>query len=64
MAMDTEAYMDAMAQALALPLAPEHRPGVQRYLALVAALAPRVMDFALDAHDEGANLFVPVEPPQ
>jgi hypothetical protein len=58
-----EAYVDATAAALGLPIAPEHRPGVVRYMALVAGLAPRVMDFPLGPADEAANVFVPVVPP-
>jgi hypothetical protein len=58
-----EAYVDATAAALGLPIAPEHRPGVVRYMALVAGLAPRVMDFPLGPAEEGANIFVPVPPP-
>ena len=41
-----EAYVDAAAAALDLPLAPAHRPGVLAYFALAAGLA--------DAGDGGA----------
>ncbi len=60
---DLQAYMDSTAAMLGLPLAPEHRPGVLRYLQLVATLAPRVNDFALRTltpADEPANHFTPV----
>jgi hypothetical protein len=57
---DIEAYVDAAADAIGLPIAPEHRPGVLRYVELVAAMAPRVMDFELALADEAANVFVPV----
>ena len=63
--MDTtqaEAYVDAQCALLGLPLAPEHRPGVVRYLQLVAGMAPRVMDFALTPADESGSVFVPVSP--
>jgi hypothetical protein len=60
--MDCEAYVDAQSALLGLPIAPEHRPGVLRYLALVAAMAPRVMDFALTPADESGQVFVPVVP--
>ena len=57
-----EAYIDAQCALLGLTLAPEHRPGVARYLQLVAGMAPRVMDFALTPADESGNTFVPVAP--
>jgi hypothetical protein len=60
--MDVERYADAAAQALGLPLAPEHRPGVLRYLQMVAQMAPRVMDFPLSPSVESANAFRPVGP--
>jgi len=60
--MDVERYAEAAAQALNLPLAPEHRPGVLRYLQMVAQMAPRVMDFPLPPAVESANAFRPVGP--
>ncbi len=57
-----EAYVDAAAAALQLPLAPEHRPGVLHYLALAAAMADEVMGLPLGPHDEPAPAFVPVSP--
>lgn len=60
--MDVERYADATAQALNLPLAPEHRPGVLRYLQMVAQMAPRVMDFPLSPALESSNVFRPVGP--
>jgi Protein of unknown function (DUF4089) len=54
-----EAYVDAAAQALDLPLAPEHRPGVLRYFALAAAFAAEVEAVPLTPHDEPAVNFVP-----
>jgi hypothetical protein len=57
-----EAFMEAQCALLGLTLAPEHRPGVLRYLQLAAAMAPRVMDFPLSPHDESGNVFVPVAP--
>jgi hypothetical protein len=57
-----EAYVDAQCALLGLTLAPEHRPGVVRYLQLVIGMAPRVMDFPLSPHDESGNVFVPVSP--
>jgi hypothetical protein len=61
--MDFEAFVDAQSALLGLPIAPEHRPGVVRYLQLVASIAPRVMDFALTPADESGSVFVPVAPP-
>lgn len=61
---DLEAFMDAQCAVLGLTLDAEHRPGVLRYLQLVASLAPRVMDFPLSPADESGNVFHPVEPPR
>ncbi len=61
--MDFERYVDAQCEALGLVLTPAQRPGVLRYLQLVASLAPRVMDFPLGPADESGNTFVPVAPP-
>ena len=60
--MDVDRYAEAAAQALNLPLPPEHRPGVLRYLQMVAQMAPRVMDFPLPPTIESANAFQPVGP--
>ena len=57
-----EAYVDAQCALLGLTLAPEHRPGVVRYLQLVIGMAPQVMEFPLSPHDESGNVFVPVSP--
>ena len=61
-AMNLEAYIDSTAALLGLPLAPEHRPGVVRYLQMVATQVPRVTEFAatLTAADESGNTFTPV----
>jgi hypothetical protein len=61
--LDIEAYVDAAAAAIGLSIAAEHRPGVLHYVELVAAMAPRVMDFPLAVADEGANVFMPVSAP-
>ncbi len=63
-AADIERHVDATAALIGLPLAPDHRPGVIRYFQLAASMAPRVMDFPLEPHDEPGNVFVPVEAPQ
>ena len=61
--MDLEAYVDAQCALLGLTLTPEQRPGVLRFMQLLAGMAPRVMDFALTPADEPGNAFVPVAPP-
>jgi hypothetical protein len=58
----TEAYVDAAAAALDLPLSPEHRPGVLQFFALAAGFAAQLQAVPLDAHDDPAPVFVPVEP--
>jgi len=62
--MDFERYVDAQCELLGLPLTPAQRPGVVRYLQLVAGFAPRVMDFPLEVADESGNTFTPVEAPR
>jgi len=57
-----EAYVDAAAAALDLPLAPAHRPGVLAYFALAAELADAVMAAPLGACDEAAPVFTPIGP--
>lgn len=57
-----EAYVDAAAAALDVPLQPEHRPGVLRYFALAAEMADSVNQFPLTVQDEPAPAFVPVSP--
>ncbi|MCU0969883.1 MAG: DUF4089 domain-containing protein [Rubrivivax sp.] len=63
MSRDLDAWIDVQSALLDLPIDPAHRPGVRHYLALVASIAPRVMDFELGPADEPANVFVPVPPP-
>ena len=57
-----EAYVDAAAQALGLPLDPAHRSGVLGYFALAAGFAEVVNAVPLDAHDDPATVFVPLAP--
>jgi hypothetical protein len=57
-----EAYVDAAAAALQLPLAPEHRPGVLHYFGLAAGLAGLVSAHELAITDDPAEAFVPVSP--
>jgi len=62
MPVDFEALLDAHSALLGLSIAPEHRPGVLRYLQLAAGMAPLVMDFPLAPADESGSVFVPVAP--
>jgi hypothetical protein len=55
-----EAYVDATAAALSLNLAAEHKPGVQRYIALAALMAEQVNGLDLGIEDEAAPQFVPI----
>lgn len=57
-----DAYVDAAAAALDLPLNPEHRPGVLQFFALAAGFAAQLQAVPLDAHNDPAPVFVPVEP--
>jgi hypothetical protein len=57
-----EAWADAAAAVLALPIAAEHRPGVLRYLGLAAGMAELVMAVPLEAADEPAFAFTPIGP--
>ena len=57
-----EAYVDAAAAVLDLPLAPAHRPGVLAYFALAAELADAVMAAPLGASDEPAPVFTAIGP--
>ena len=57
-----EAFLNAAAASLGMTIPDECRSGVLRYLALVATLAPKVMDFPLTPADESGNVFTPVEP--
>jgi hypothetical protein len=54
-----EAYVDAAAAALNLPLALEHRPGVLQFFALAAGMAAVVDEVPLAPHDESAVHFLP-----
>jgi hypothetical protein len=57
-----EAYVDAAAAALGLPLDPDHRPGVVSHFMLAAAMADLVAAQGLRLDDEAAPVFVPIEP--
>jgi hypothetical protein len=57
-----EAYVDAAAAALQLPLSPAHRPGVLSYFALAAGMAELVGAHPLAITDDPAEAFVPIAP--
>ncbi len=57
-----EAYVDAAAAALQLPLSAEHRPGVLHYFALAASMAELLAAQPLAITDDPAEAFVPVPP--
>ena len=56
---DTEAYVDAAAMLIGLPLDPAHRPGVVLNLERIAQMAALVMEFALPDETEPAPVFKP-----
>ncbi len=60
--LQVEAYVDAAAAALDLPIAAEHRPGVVHYVELAAAMAGLVMTLPLGIDDEPAPVFTPIAP--
>jgi Protein of unknown function (DUF4089) len=57
-----EAYVDAAAAVLQLPLSVEHRPGVLHYFGFAAQMAELVDAHPMDLCDEPAEAFVPVSP--
>jgi hypothetical protein len=59
---ELEALLEANAAALALPIAPGHRPGVLHYLALASSYAELVQAHPFGIDDDPAAVFVPVEP--
>ncbi len=54
-----EAYVDAAAAVLDLPIAAEHRPGVLVNFGLLVAQASLVFDFPLDDRVDMAPVFQP-----
>ena len=59
---EIEAYVDAAAAVLGLPLSAAHRPGVLRYFRLAADLAESIESPPLTPADEPAESFVPIFP--
>ena len=58
-AFDAEAYVDAAAALIGLPLDPAHRPGVVLNLERIAAMAALVMEFPLPEETEPAPVYTP-----
>ena len=58
-AFDAEAYLDAAAALLGLPLDPAHRPGVLLNLRRLAEMAALVTEFPLPDDAEPAPVFTP-----
>jgi hypothetical protein len=58
-AFDVEAYVDAAAAMIGLPLDPAHRPGVILNVQRIAEMAGLVMAFPLPDATEPAPVFLP-----
>jgi hypothetical protein len=56
---DADAYVDAAAALIGLPIDPAHRPGVVLNLERIAQMAALVMDFPLPDEIEPAPVFRP-----
>jgi hypothetical protein len=56
---DGEAYVDAVAALIGLPLDPTHRPGVVLNMRRLAEMAALVMEFPLPDDTEAAPVFRP-----
>jgi hypothetical protein len=56
---DAEAYVDAAAKLIGLPLDPAHRPGVVLNLERIAQMAALVMAFDLPEETEPAPVYTP-----
>jgi hypothetical protein len=56
---DIEAYVEAAAQLVGLPLDPAHRPGVVLNLERIAQMAALVMEFRLPEETEPAPVYEP-----
>lgn len=56
---DAEAYVDAAAALIGLPIDPEHRPGVVLNLERIAQMAALVLEYPLPDEAEPAPVFRP-----
>ena len=54
-----DAYVDAAARTLRLPIAETHLPGVRENFARIAGLATLLLEAPLSAADEPAPVFLP-----
>jgi hypothetical protein len=59
---DPAAYVDQMAIALQLPIAPEYRLGVVDNFSRIAAIAQLVLEFPLPEDAVAAPIFQPFQP--
>jgi hypothetical protein len=59
---DFNAVMHQQAAWLGLDIAPEHQPGVVRYLELASMIAQGVLAHPLSPVDEPAPVFTPIAP--
>lgn len=59
---DPAAYVDQMAIALDLPIAPEYRSGVIDNFSRIAAIAQLVLEFSLPEDTVAAPAFQPFQP--
>lgn len=57
---DLETYIDATAKLMALPIAPEHRPGVVQFFGIAKEMADLLDGADLDPHELA---FAPVYAP-
>jgi hypothetical protein len=57
--LDAEAYVDAAAALIGLPIDPAYRPGVVVNLERIAQMAALIMEFALPDEAEPAPVFRP-----
>ena len=55
--LDADAYVDAAARLVGLPLDPAHRPGVVVNLKRIAQMAALVMEFPLPEETEPAPVY-------
>jgi hypothetical protein len=60
--MDFDAFIEHQSALLGLAIAPEHQPGVKRFVQLAAGMADLVMTMPLTAAHEAGFVFTPVSP--
>ena len=57
--LEMEAFVEQMAAAVDLPIAPEYKPGVVENFARIAEIAQRLDEFPLSPEVEAAPIFRP-----